>query len=298
MGCILVSGYFVTHENEPVHTQSNTPISTTLSGVIDTKTGTQADVPKKPKAISDSGSSWGPTPFGSGKSLTQTDHTKKPAIQKPNLEWKTRTIQLKDGRWMTYEFGKGNPAGVALSKEELITATKRCGSSEDPNNDGPFCHDWDGYMSKDVEEHLLAALSDPKWDTLLTSCKENLMYIERLYPEGHVYGPYEFTYEQILNPSFRDINTWILIDQNTGRMELNLPKLLGLRDMLDRSTYESWQGYYPTETYPYKNPTCVDIYGKEILRQLTLARGYYISLLWVSWWPMPSNWFDPKAFQP
>lgn len=286
MGCILVSGYFVTQKNETLHTQPNTPISTTLSGGIDTKSGTQADTPKNPKAVSDSGSSWGPTPFGSGKSLTQVvTHPKKPAIQKPDLEWKTRTIQLKDGRWMTYEFGKGNPAGVALSKEELKAAEEQCRKDATATGNlnpisGPFCGEEDGYMSKEVEEHLLAALSDSNWDKLLSECSEELKYTEsRIFGSGTLEQLGYFSYVQVSDPNFRNINDWITIDENTGRMNLNMKRFLYAKQFLYQATLDFWKNYNGDVPSPYSNPTCVDVYGKEILRQLTLTRGYYISLL-------------------
>lgn len=288
MGSVLFGGYFATLENKPSHTEQKTPVSATITktGSV-TESGTESDTFKRLKTVSESGSSWGMTPFGSGKPLTEEDtQTKKSTGSKPDLVWKTRTIPLKDGRWVTYEFGKGNPSAVALSAEELKAAYEHCKrianlSSEDVNGNAPFCGEEDGYMSKETEQHLLAALSDPNWDRLLSECSEELKYTEsRISGSGTLEQLGYFSYAQVLDPNFRNINDWITIDENTGRMNLNMKKLLSTKQFLYQATLGFWKSYNGgNSTPPYGNPTCVDVYGKEILRQLTLTRGYYISLL-------------------
>lgn len=261
---LLIGGYFVVLSTGSVsvsvhNEQSKQEVRVSSGSSIHTKTNTS--------------SNWGDSPFATGKttSVAKTPAIK-PRVNIPNLEWKTRTVTLKDGRKVTYEFGKGNPKEVALSLDDIKAARARCGTNEDPLNEGPFCKEYDGYVSKEVEEHILAALSDPNWDKLLTECREQLT------EEISSYGK-DATYSDVFNHAFdsdiRSIDNFISINLNNGRKELNLIKVMGLRDLLRHSTFAVRNMY--NDTKPYKNPTCVDTYGKRIMYNFDAALSYFVN---------------------
>lgn len=214
---------------------------------------------------------------GSSGQIAQTVKTVQKLKEKIHMQlnstWETQTIQLKDGRTVTYKFGEGNSKEVALTTEELKATYKRCGSKEDPDWQGEFCGEEAGYVSPEVEEHLLIALSDKNWPTLIKECSEQLKYSETFY-EGHPEEK-DILYRQLVTPDFLSPNNWIAIDLNTGRKSLNLAKIFALQSFFYKGTFFYWKLYNDDKPAPYKNAYCIDIYAREINRQLTIATEYY-----------------------
>lgn len=252
-------------------TQTNTQKPTVSAEIIETDTG------KRLETYANSGTDWGMTPFGSGKPLTEAEK-EKPQFVKPNTEWKTRTIS-----GVTYVFGEGNPREVALSQTELENLRKKCGSESDPNNLGYLCKETDGYVSPGVEKYLLDALSDPNWETLLTECKENLTYNEEFFPsESEIANNQNgITFSTIVNSDFLDIENWIYID-HSGRKTIDFKRLHAFQEWLSAGFEVYWKQrewpIHPDGTkWIFKNPTCVDTYGADILRNLVLARVTYLN---------------------
>jgi hypothetical protein len=282
---IFLSGYAlwshttVDEKNPAVNQNINTnTVDTTNSG----------DTIDRLKAYSGAETKWGISPFSSGQPLEIDEETQitestisvkpitipKPSIQKsiPDhpvfhtsiTEWKTRTLS-----GVTYVFGQGNPPEVALSENEMKTLRGKCGSIDDPDNTGYLCKEQDGYVSPEVEKYLYAALTDPNWSQLLGECYENLSYFQKLIDIN--------TAQQFL-----DINKWIGIDPNSGRKTFDFQRWQNLTTWILHGTEAWWRATeYPTDINGIKisleNPTCVDIFGKEIYRNLILAQEYYRS---------------------
>ena len=264
--------FYYGFRGEETSPQTNTQKQIVSAEIVETDTG------KRLETFSNSGTDWGMTPFGSGKPLEEAEE-ETPRFQKPNTEWKTRTLS-----GITYVFGEGNPREVALNQLELENLRKKCGTELDPENTGYLCKETDGYVNADVEKYLFAALSDPNWETLITECKQNLTYNEEFFPsESEIANNQNgITFSIIVNSDFLDIENWIYID-HSGRKTIDFKRLHAFQEWLSAGFEVSWkQREWPRHQdgseWVFKNPTCVDIYGADILRNLVLARVTYLSV--------------------
>lgn len=220
------------------------------------------------------------SPFKTGSTTTNTSSiaNQKVTIVVPNPKWTTRTMS-----GVTYVFGQGNPKEVALTQDELEKAHKKCGSIEDPDNTGYLCKENDGYMDPEVEKYLSLAFSDPNWKDLLGECRGNLSaYEDSLENPSSSFSNTNqiLTYNIVANTNFLDINNWIMIDSASGRKLLDTARLSVLSQWILHGTNAWWSNTeYPVDKSGKKmvfaNPTCVDVYGKEIYRNLQLAYQYY-----------------------
>lgn len=181
---------------------------------------------------------------------TDCKKEEKPKFIKPNTQWKTRTLS-----GITYVFGEGNPREVALSKGELQNIRKKCGNQSDPDSQGYLCKEGDGYITPEVENYLKVALSDPNWEKF-AGC---------FHPSERI--------SYILEPNFLDINTFLIINTQTGRKELDVMKITRILDDLKNSVY-------PPEDWPEdaERNTCMSTYGTRIYDTLWEAYTTYISL--------------------
>ena len=181
---------------------------------------------------------------------TDCKKEEKPKFHKPNTEWKTRTLS-----GITYVFGEGNPREVALSQSQLEDIHKKCGTESDPNNEGYLCKEGDGYVTPEVEKYLKAGLSDPNWEKF-AGC---------FHPSERI--------SYILEPNFLDINTFLTINTQTGRKELDVMKITGILDNLKNSVY-------PPEDWPedVERNVCMSTYGTRIYQNIGNSYDSYISL--------------------
>jgi hypothetical protein len=267
-GLILSGGYFFLEYETP----SNTKNPTTLSG--ESQSGIENDTLKRLKTQSESGTVWGMSPFGSGKPLEEIVAKEKPDFQKPNTEWKTRTIQLKDGRWMTYEFGKGNPSGVALDQEGLEKLRKECEDPKsrefldisgvcNPESDRPY------YVSSQVEYYLMSALSNRDWENLYYLCDDAIRFGDTA-SRSHSPDPY-LLFDQVFGSGLLDVNRFITIDLETGRKTLDIALTKQLIDFLEGS--KAMIGRGESLINPYGN--CVDKYSQGIVNDLEAVLNHY-----------------------
>lgn len=257
--------------------KSNTPISQSDIDV----TATKSIIPKPSPALSGSETVWGNNPFQTGD--THTGEAQKPAIQKvvfqkPNTEWKTRTLS-----GITYVFGEGNPKEVALDEfgiQKLATDCMDMPHSVDipPSNlraimlwENDYCDAETSrprYLSRQVEFHLLMALSHPNWQELYTKCEENFRFVD-----SHHVGIIgsSLTFDQVFFSGTLDINNFILIDQKTGWKKLNTALVSQLTRFIENAQLIGGRG--EVDENPYGN--CVDIHGGVILNHLQQAIYHY-----------------------
>lgn len=258
-------GYGIFQNSTPSQSDGVNISTGTSDSISQSDTGVETDTGKRLETVANSGTQWGMSPFGSGKPLEEAE--KKPVFQKPNTEWKTRTLS-----GITYVFGEGNPSGVDLTVDELKKDAKEtCPENLDVTRN--FCTEESGYVSQEVEKYLLAALSDPKWASLMNRCEDNLRRSDPAVLENH----YQASYDRILNKDYLDINSWLTINSTTGRKVLNMGKVIDLQNWLKQSTAAAWEEYNSPVPNTYKDPTCVDLYGTEIIRNLILTRVYYVN---------------------
>ena len=262
---IAMIGYGSFQKNTPPSQSDGVKLSTGSISPI-SQSGIETDTGKRLEIAANSGTAWGMSPFGSGKPLTEEE--KKPEFKKPNTEWKTRTLS-----GITYVFGEGNPAGVALTVDDLKKdLSEKC--PEDLNDPKRiFCTEESGYMSAEVEKYLLIALSDPNWERLMNLCEESL----RRNDPAILESSYQASYNRIVYEDYLDINNnWVTISSITGRKNLNVARTKDLTQWITLATNASWDAYNSPVPNPYKNPTCVDVYGSEIIRNLRIAVAYYL----------------------
>lgn len=198
--------------SEDATTKINTQKPTVSAEMVETDTG------KRLETIAQSGTSWGMSPFGSGKPLEETP-VDKPKFQKPNTEWKTRTLNI-NGRWITYEFGKGNPAGATPLSEEEIEAYKKCyyntvvHAMDCPPPPGTVAVTT-GYFNSETEKDLLILLNSPLWKPILTNCEQQFRSSEISVLD------HEANYNRIISGEYLSIENLIVIDDRDGRKMLS-----------------------------------------------------------------------------
>ena len=179
----ILFGYFAfqnfnSSQSDEVTTITNINTNTGIQDSI-SQSGIETDTAKRIETVANSGTSWGMSPFSSGKPLTEEEY--KPVFRKPNIEWKTRQVALNDGRTLTYVFGEGNPKEVTLDDAGIQEMADTC-SDMPPSIDikptnkraemlwkNGFCNGENNrprYLSRQVEYHILMALSSPQWQDL------------------------------------------------------------------------------------------------------------------------------------
>jgi hypothetical protein len=173
----------------------------TNKGVEDSisQLGIETDTGKRLETIANSGTSWGMSPFGSGKPLTEEENEKKPVFKKPNIEWKTRTLS-----GITYVFGEGDPKSVHEKFETF--------------------QGWDqnGYIDSNtvrpkVEILLVQFLANPMLITVINKCGSLTM-------PGNTSSPLAMGLPGVLFTTDFSMEGIITINPGTGRKELNLEK--------------------------------------------------------------------------
>jgi hypothetical protein len=193
----------------------NTTKTHTGVTIVPDHSGTETDTGKRLTTYTNSGTNWGMSPFGSGKPLETSTNTR--VFKKPNTEWKARTITLKDGRTLTYEFGKGNPIGADPLSEKEMDSYKNCVFEPDKPilSCGPNSSAVTGYVTPDVEAELLNLVSNPHWENLIKNCRTDFERadITRLLPS-------DMTYAQVIGSGELDLGKWISINPETGRKSI------------------------------------------------------------------------------
>lgn len=86
-------------------------------------------------------------------------------FQKPNTEWKTRTLS-----GITYVFGEGNPKEVAVPMDK-IQDFFHCKPPYTIGNEG-YCPER-SYLTPEVEEALKNMLESPLWGEVASNCRES-----------------------------------------------------------------------------------------------------------------------------
>jgi hypothetical protein len=216
---------------------------------------------------------WIDSPFGSGKPLTGEE---KPVFRMPNTEWKTRTLNI-NGKWLTYEYGKGNPNEVALDDNGIQDLAKQCADFSQIDHlykIGSCIGNPSGTarplnMYKEVETYLLAGLSDPNWMHLAVECQPAFRETEKFASLPPRY------YDAIFASGYLDIESFISINTVTGRKSLDLYRIRQLINDLDRATTSG--GQYNTAGGPDNlYGACVDQYSPRIIENLRQSVNWYL----------------------
>lgn len=261
----MVGGILLLQKNETEKTQQIPAFSEKHAH----QSQIESDTLKRLETYSGSETTWGISPFGKGKPITE-DLSPAGIFHMPNTNWKTRTLS-----GIIYEFGKGNPKEVALNQEQ-IKAYFLCKEpfldSLYKNHEGQ-CSEDRGYITPEVEDYILLGLSDPNWNKLATECEKSFRIIEtddtRINGENDENFPY---FDRVFGSGFLDIDRFISIDPTTKLKILNIGLIRSL------SLYISSASHYGVRKGDgYINPTgdCVDRYGTEIVRNLSLAVDIY-----------------------
>ncbi len=223
--------------------------------------------------LSDSGSN-------QSGSVTQNSTGTTTKFKKPNTEWKSRTLS-----GITYVFGEGNPKEVALSQDDIFELNqKSCTEIEklDSPTDIGFCDPNTGYkyVTREVEQYILSALSDPNWAKLMEECESQFRFVDRYITPEQLQvisqDPYQnksfMYYDKVFSPGFLDIDNFILIDSNTGLKKLNTILTTGISNFLMQAMLDG-QSEADGSQNPYGD--CVDRYAKDIVRNLITADNLY-----------------------
>ena len=159
----------------------------------------------------------------------------------PNIEWKSRKVILKDGTTLEYELGKGNPEGSRPLSDEEILEYSLCYSEKDPT-----CRTDIGYVTSRLEVQLIHLLSDPRWQTILESCKEDFIKSEK---ENYFW----LTYNEIIKERLLDIENWIQINPKTWRKEIHthLHKISHCYSHAFRNSINNSQNYSCIQHYDW-----------------------------------------------
>jgi hypothetical protein len=247
------------------------------------QSGRESNTGKSLTTLSQSGNQWGVSPFDTGIPFTQ--EMKDPTFHEPNLKWKTRQVTLNDGRTLTYEFGKGNPREVALDDKGIEKLAADCADMPPSIDIKPtnmradmlwkngFCNsenDRPRYLSKQVEYHLLMALSSPAWYDLYKKCESNIRFGDKYRSDPSL------RFDQVFASGFLDINHFIQVDPETGWKQLNMALTNNLLNFILDSQLLIGRG--DVITNPYGD--CVDQYGFGIKENLGQALYNYSVLPW------------------
>jgi len=237
------------------------------------QSGIETDTLKRLKTFSESGTAWNMSPFGSGKPL---EEEKKTEFKKPNTEWKTRQVTLKDGRTLTYVFGEGNPKEVALDDKGIEDLATKCADYSQIDylySIGSCMGNPSGTsrplnMYKEVEKYLRAGLSDPDWTHLALDCQSAFRETDKIssLPIGY--------YDAIFASGYLDMDSFISVNATTGRKSLDLYHINRIINDLDRATTSG--GYYNTVAPDNSYGKCVDRYSSHIVENLKQAVYWYL----------------------
>ena len=216
---LAIVGYFIAQNNTP--SQSDGVNTSTGTNTTISQSGIETDTGKRLETVANSGTQWGMSPFGSGKPLTVEE---KSVFQKPNTEWKSRSVTLSDGRTLYYEFGKGNPAGVAQLSDKEKVSYNACERHETLSiiSCGSMNEEVYGYLSSEMEKDLIGLISHPNWKPVLMNCEQLFRQYE--HPD------WGMSYDQVIYQGAMNIENLITIDLDTGRKELrfgNFPPIKG-----------------------------------------------------------------------
>jgi len=191
LSVLVVAFYFFSSHNE-----EKSVVTFNESGTTST---TETDSLKRLEIYGNSGANWGMSPFGSGKPLKEEEEQLR--FKKPNLEWKTRTIN-----GLTYVFGEGNPKEV----EPKIDMTKKYEIAEL------------SYVNQETEKNLLLFLSNPTLENVINKC-------------GYLVKPDTSSNSILLNNLPNSINQTdfsidktLYIDQKTGQKMIDNDRLSAL----------------------------------------------------------------------
>lgn len=239
--------------------QKNTPPSQSDGMNINpiSQSGIETDSIKRIETVANSGTQWGISPFGSGKPLEEAE--KKPVFQKPNTEWKTRTLS-----GITYVFGEGNPSGVALPESALIACNMQ---------DASPCNDNDaGYVDPILEKLVYDVLSSPDWESLLQNCENDFRIVDTVNQTSS--EPPILTYERVLNlTNYISLEQVFVVNTQTGRKNITKEgygKLMGLYQYIRMGTSDFDGNPLPGIT------KCVDTYGVNIANK-------FANIRWLPW---------------
>ncbi len=282
----VILGYFAVQSNTSSQSDGVKLSPRTISSL--SQSGIVKDKGIRLETVAHSGPAWAASPFGTGKPLTEEA---KSVFQKPDTEWKSRFVMLKDGRTLYYEFGKGNPEGVAMNFEQIKEMSKKCvltSTNESLTTAtmslmNGFCNPENEmlrHVTSEIEKHLLAAISDPNWSKLATECEKNFRAVEQGYyvSDAKIINAQDTSWPTLyfdlaFSPGFLDLNKFISIEPNTGWKYLNTGLTVGVSNFLMQAMFDG-QGK-PQNSYG----DCVDRYGKEITRHLVIATILYMAPL-------------------
>jgi hypothetical protein len=223
----------------------------------------ETDTAKRLETLTNSGTAWGMSPFGSGKPLTEEE---KPKFQKPNLKWKTRTIS-----GVTYVFGEGNPKEVALPESEMIACNRQ--------DDAPCTDNGAGYVDPLLERLVYDVLNSSDWEPLLQNCKKEFLNMESSINNGEGIFYHESDNKIDLSNlwnlhNFISLEEVFLINPNTGRKNISKEGYNKLMNLLGYLTYTTFSYNNSALGVPEPNYSkCVDTYGVHIINTLLNIRS-------------------------
>ena len=218
---------------------------------------------------------------GSNQSGSMSSSGNTTTFRKPNTEWKTRTLS-----GITYVFGEGNPKEVALDKKELEEMHNKCLDEMHGKSlyEYELCNPETGefkYVTPEIEQYILSALSDPNWEKIAKECEPSFRYAERyITPEqlnaikqDPLQDSLFMYYDRVFSPGYLDIDNFITIEPNTGFKKLDIMMLHGLSNFLMNSMLNG-QSQADGSQNPYGD--CVDRYAQDIVRHMIIASTIYM----------------------
>lgn len=128
----------------------------------------------------------------------------------PNADWPTRTQNF-NGKAITYVFGQGNPAEVALNPDQY-------------RGDGH----WQDYVTPATEAYLKAFLTDPNLKIFIDRCGHKMGL-----DQDHSIADFDMTKGEDL-----DINKLLLIDPLTGRKQLANDRVFAISQVLASASHQ------------------------------------------------------------
>jgi hypothetical protein len=197
------------------------------------------------------------SPFGSGdssKTLFDTTptqptwETSSGATVYYNTNWMGRTVEIR-GKPVYYQFGSGNPVETDRTSATMLDMQRYCASTTDPkcqieqlsdkeivgtsmNNEVWTPTDTPSRVTPELERLLYEFLSNPILRQSSESCGNKFFTYDQAYSVfGSTIG--ETQAQDWWNPYNIDINTYITINTNTGRKELNMMPMYTLRHQLN-----------------------------------------------------------------
>ena len=226
-GLILGLGYFISVilRNE----ESSIPNTSVISSETRNPASASVILTKEESALAHSGTMKELPPCNLVNPFSGAIDCKKeekPKFHKPNTEWKTRTLNI-NGQWLTYEFGKGNPAGAEPLSDEEKVVYKKCyyntvvNTLDCPPPPGTFAMT-EGYVTPDIEKNLRNLITDPNWEKVLTNCEQQFRQYQDISGTSNTDFPGFVTYDTMLDGRALSPENLMGIDDSTGRKRLNL----------------------------------------------------------------------------